>query len=96
MKRRVFTLVEDAGFTPVDAGPLTRSWRQQPGSSAYTTDLTASHLRDALSSLTSADRVRLPERRESNLAMIMALRDGPGSAESVFALRALWRLPASM
>jgi hypothetical protein len=92
-KRIAFILVEDVGFTPVDAGPLADSWRQQPGSGAYTTDLDEASLRKALNSLTPEDRARQPERRESNLAMILALREGPGSAESVRRLRAQWGLP---
>jgi 8-hydroxy-5-deazaflavin:NADPH oxidoreductase len=92
-KRVAFTLVEDAGFTPLDAGPLAESWRQQPGTGAYTTDLGEAYLRKALDSLTPEDRARQPERRESNLRMIVALKEGPGSAESVRALRAQWGLP---
>ncbi|MEV5177838.1 NAD(P)-binding domain-containing protein [Streptomyces flaveolus] len=32
-------LVNDAGFEPLDAGSLADSWRQQPGTPVYTTDL---------------------------------------------------------
>ena len=47
-KRRVLDLVEELGFDGVDAGGLDESWRQQPGTPAYTTDLTADALRRAL------------------------------------------------
>jgi hypothetical protein len=93
IKRIVYELVEDAGFEPLDAGSLAESWRQQPGTGAYTTDLDAVYLRKAIDILTEQDRKLLPERRESNLKMILSLKDGPGSAESVRALRTLWNLP---
>jgi hypothetical protein len=56
MKRVAFRLVEDAGFNPVDGGTLAESWRQQPGTGAYTTDLDEAQLRKALVSLTPRDR----------------------------------------
>jgi len=86
-------LVDDAGFEPVDAGPLAQSWRQQPGTGAYTTDLDAHHLRIALARLTDGDRALLPLRREENLKLILSLPEGPGSAQSIRALRAQWDLP---
>lgn len=33
-------LVEDTGFDAVDGGALAGSWRQQPGTSVYCTELT--------------------------------------------------------
>jgi predicted dinucleotide-binding enzyme len=92
-KRIACTLVEDAGFTAVDAGPLLESWRQQPGTGAYTTDLNIAYLRKALDSLTDGDRAKQPQRRESDLKMILALKEGPGSAESVRELRSQWGVP---
>jgi predicted dinucleotide-binding enzyme len=47
-KRTVIALVSDAGFDGVDAGRLAESWRQQPGTPAYCTDLRAEALRRAL------------------------------------------------
>lgn len=41
-------LVDDAGFDPLDAGDLAASWRQQPGTPAYCTELTLSELKAAL------------------------------------------------
>ncbi|MCM3628211.1 NAD(P)-binding domain-containing protein [Paenibacillus glycanilyticus] len=57
-KAIVSELVAEAGFIPVDAGSLDESWRQQPGSPAYCTDLGAEDLRKALS---QATRERKPE-----------------------------------
>jgi predicted dinucleotide-binding enzyme len=47
-KAKVLQLVDDLGFDPVDAGPLAESWRQQPGTPVYGTDLTAEAAREAL------------------------------------------------
>lgn len=38
-KHVVMQLVEELGFDAVDAGPLSESWRQQPGTPVYTTNL---------------------------------------------------------
>ena len=64
------TLVEDTGFDAIDGGTLAESWRQQPITSAYCTELTAGKLRAALA---SADRARAPERRERMVKEFMAL-----------------------
>jgi predicted dinucleotide-binding enzyme len=40
-KRIVTELVDSLGFDPVDAGTLAESWRQQPGTPVYGTDLGA-------------------------------------------------------
>jgi 8-hydroxy-5-deazaflavin:NADPH oxidoreductase len=47
-KEIVIRLVEELGFDGVDAGTLDESWRQQPGTPVYTTDLDAAALRKAL------------------------------------------------
>ncbi|ONI67720.1 NADP oxidoreductase [Kribbella sp. ALI-6-A] len=47
-KAKILQLVDDLGFDPVDAGPLAESWRQQPGTPIYGTDLTAAAAREAL------------------------------------------------
>jgi predicted dinucleotide-binding enzyme len=47
-KRIVMAVVEQLGFDAVDAGPLGESWRQQPGSAVYGTDLQTDALRAAL------------------------------------------------
>lgn len=41
-------LVKDAGFDFVDAGNLENSWKHQPGTPAYWTELNASELKKAL------------------------------------------------
>jgi 8-hydroxy-5-deazaflavin:NADPH oxidoreductase len=47
-KTTVLDLIEDLGFDAIDAGRLDDSWRQQPGTPVYTTDLDADHARTAL------------------------------------------------
>ncbi|HEX6615927.1 MAG TPA: NAD(P)-binding domain-containing protein [Gemmatimonadales bacterium] len=44
----VMRLVDELGFDPVDAGTLDDSWRQQPGTPVYATDLDAEGARRAL------------------------------------------------
>ena len=59
-KEVVLALFDELGFDGVDAGPLAESWRQQPGTAVYGTDLPADQLRDALA---SASPERTPEWR---------------------------------
>jgi 8-hydroxy-5-deazaflavin:NADPH oxidoreductase len=59
-KQVVMQLVDELGFDPVDAGGLDESWRQQPGTPVYTTDLDAEGVRRALA---EASETRLPEFR---------------------------------
>ena len=47
-KAVVLRLVDELGFDGVDAGGLDESWRQQPGTPVYTTDLDAEGVRRAL------------------------------------------------
>ncbi|HET7599627.1 MAG TPA: NAD(P)-binding domain-containing protein [Gemmatimonadales bacterium] len=47
-KQIVIRLLDDIGFDGVDAGSLDESWRQQPGTPVYTTDLDAAGVRRAL------------------------------------------------
>ncbi|MBB4235797.1 NADPH-dependent F420 reductase [Rhizobium esperanzae] len=54
-------IVETAGFDALDAGDLADSWRQQPGSPAYCTELSAPDLRHALA---SADQNRSARDRD--------------------------------
>ncbi|BDM20885.1 NAD(P)-binding domain-containing protein [Pseudomonas sp. LRP2-20] len=65
-------LVEDTGFTALAAGSLEDSWRQQPGTPAYCTELTLPELKLALQ---MADKERAPKNRDALLAKFMA----PGS-----------------
>lgn len=44
-KKVIFGLVDDAGYDVVDSGSLAESWRHQPGTPAYCTELTAEELK---------------------------------------------------
>ncbi|MGI4821556.1 MAG: NADPH-dependent F420 reductase [Janthinobacterium lividum] len=50
-KQKVMALVEELGFDAIDAGSLQASWRQQPGTPAYCTDMSAAELLPQLASL---------------------------------------------
>jgi predicted dinucleotide-binding enzyme len=47
-KKIVSDLVDELGFDPVDAGSLAESWRQQPDTPVYGTDLDAEGVKRAL------------------------------------------------
>jgi predicted dinucleotide-binding enzyme len=51
-KSVVLELADQLGFDGLDAGPLTQSWRQQPGTPVYTTDLPTGPARQALADAT--------------------------------------------
>ena len=59
-KAVVMRLIEELGFDPVDAGGLDDSWRQQPGTPVYATDLDAEGVRRGLA---AAKQERTPEFR---------------------------------
>jgi len=65
-KKLVLDLINDIGFDGVDAGPLADSWRQQPGTPAYTIDVDAEARKAALA---QADQSKISEyRNEANEA----------------------------
>lgn len=68
-KRIAKELVEDAGFDAVDAGSLAESWRQQPGTPAYCTELHVDALKDALG---LAKREKAAENRETLIQQFFA------------------------
>ena len=59
-KAVVLKLVDELGFDGVDTGGLDESWRQQPGTPAYTKDFDVNGVRHALS---EASKNRTPEWR---------------------------------
>ena len=59
-KKVVMDLIEELGFTAVDAGTLDESWRQQPGTPVYGLVGDAAAVKTALA---GASPVRLPEWR---------------------------------
>jgi predicted dinucleotide-binding enzyme len=78
-------LVEETGFDGFDAGPLSESWRQQPGAPCYCTDLTSEEMPHALA---SAEKERLPKRRDISIAAIAErVGDGTTNPDSEYAVR---------
>jgi predicted dinucleotide-binding enzyme len=67
-KDLVSILVDDSGFDSLDYGSLQDSWRQQPGSPVYCTDLTLTQLKK---SIEKARKELLPGRRELGLKFIL-------------------------
>lgn len=51
-KALVMSLVDEIGFDPIDNGPLSESWRQQPGTPGYTNNKNAAGVRDQLAAAT--------------------------------------------
>jgi 8-hydroxy-5-deazaflavin:NADPH oxidoreductase len=57
-REQVHSVVDQLGFDPVDAGPISESWRQQPGTPVYGKDFDAAATREALA---EASPERTPE-----------------------------------
>lgn len=87
-KQIALQLVEETGFDAVDAGPLRESWRQQPGTPAYCTDLDANALRQ---SLARADRTVAPQRRDELATTVMKSRESFTNADILALGRAIYR-----
>ncbi|WP_029117259.1 NADPH-dependent F420 reductase [Mycobacterium sp. URHB0044] len=77
-------LVEDTGFDAFDAGPLAKSWRQQPGTPCYCTDLTREEMPAALA---AADAARSPKRRDLAAAAIQERLGHAWELDPDFAIR---------
>lgn len=67
-KEIVVGLIDDSGFDALDYGSLSDSWRQQPGSPVYCTDLTLSQLEK---SIKNVKKDLLAKRREQGLQHIL-------------------------
>lgn len=67
-KQIAMSLVNDSGFDSLDIGDLSNSWKQQPGSPVYCTDLTLSQLKHNLG---KGDRKIFPQKRELALQFII-------------------------
>jgi predicted dinucleotide-binding enzyme len=84
-------LVEETGFDAFDTGSLADSWRQQPGAPIYCTDLTINEIQAVVN---SAERERLPARRDLSVAAVMermsSATKNPDAAYGVRLSRALY------
>jgi hypothetical protein len=79
-------LVDALGFDGIDAGSLDESWRQEPGTPVYCTDLDAGGVRAALA---RADRQRSPKLRELSIAKLQELPPGSTPADIVRLVRSV-------
>lgn len=61
-------LVEAIGFDAFDTGTLAGSWRQQPGSPVFWTNLKKPEMTTALG---TAEKERLPKRRDLVTAVVL-------------------------
>nr|WP_033247560.1 NAD(P)-binding domain-containing protein [Nocardia carnea] len=84
-RRTVMQLVDDTGFDPIDAGVLAESWRQQPGTPAYCTELNTAELRQALA---AADKDEAPRTRDRLMEHFASLTEMPSLDETVAINRA--------
>ena len=71
-KEIVAQLIDRIGFDSVDAGTIAESWRQQPGTPVYCTNLTKEELHLWL---TKVDRSSLATNREKGLKAYLAVVD---------------------
>ncbi|MFJ3207815.1 NADPH-dependent F420 reductase [Streptomyces flaveolus] len=81
-------LVDESGFDPYDAGVLADSWRQQPMTPAYCTELSLGDLGPALA---AADRNAAPRDRDRQMERFAALTSPPTLQETVELNRSLHR-----
>ncbi len=79
-------LIDALGFDGIDAGSLDESWRQEPGTPVYCTDLDAAGVRAALA---RADRKRSPRLREIAIAKMQQLPAGSTPADIVRLVRSI-------
>lgn len=76
----IMAIVEQLGFNANDAGPLSDSWRQQPGQPAYCTDPTSEELPLLLR---RADRKKAIEGRDRAFKLLGKLPENYPAAELV-------------
>lgn len=79
-KQIAMHLVQDSGFDALDAGPLAESWRQQPGTPAYCTELTLPELNTALA---AAEQERAAKNSDTAMERLMNLGRTPTHDEIV-------------
>ncbi|MGY1900103.1 NADPH-dependent F420 reductase [Nocardia gipuzkoensis] len=77
-RKVALALVEETGFDGVDAGVLAESWRQQPGTPCYCTDLSSQEMPGALA---AADPARSPKRRDLGFAAVLERMSGSGARD---------------
>lgn len=89
-KSMLLGLVDALGFDAVDAGSLEESWRQQPGTPVYCTNLDAEGVRRALS---LADGAKSAERRDRSIEKLSQLPSGSTAQDIVALAREIQHAP---
>lgn len=80
-KAIALSLVEATGYDALDSGSLIDSWRQQPGTPAYCTELSVDELKLALN---AADKARAAQNRDALMTFFMSA-EAPLTHEQVVA-----------
>jgi 8-hydroxy-5-deazaflavin:NADPH oxidoreductase len=86
-KEIISGLINESGFDVVDAGDLESSWRHQPGTPAYCTELSALELKQALN---DGKKEVSSEIRDSVIEVFMARTTPPSHMETVEINRSLF------
>lgn len=79
-KKVAAELVDQIGFDSVDGGSLAQSWRQQPGTPAYCTELNAAELKQALA---DAEKGKAPAVRDSIMDKLLNYKTFPPHEEII-------------
>jgi predicted dinucleotide-binding enzyme len=87
-KKVVAQLVDQTGFDTVDGGSLAESWRQQPGTPSYCTELTEGELKQALA---NAEKGKAPAIRDLIMDKLRS-KDAWPSYEEVLAGNRLYQM----
>lgn len=87
-KKIIEGLINDAGFDAVDSGNLSESWRHQPGTPAYCTELTAEELKQALF---DAVKEEAPLLRDKTITDLSSLPSYPSHQDVVKYNRGLFK-----
>ena len=89
-KMAVIALLDEIGFEGVDAGSLAQSWRHQPGTPSYCTDLDREHL---ISALALADKARSAARRDRFIVEMREIVRQEGTADLIALARRIYGAP---
>lgn len=87
VKEIVSILINDAGFDAVDAGTLADSWKHQPGTPAYCTELSVAELKQALG---NGDKENAAHLRDQAIGKFMDFTMPPTHEEVVAMNRSLF------
>jgi predicted dinucleotide-binding enzyme len=87
-KKTITGLINDAGFDAVDSGDLSESWKHQPGTPAYCTELTAEELKQALF---DGVKEEAPSLRDKTIADLSSLPSYPSHPDVVEYNRGLFK-----